>query len=52
MRRNPGLGVALVGSLPLALFTRIFYERRAAAIRDARTFLLLGSRARLRANSA
>lgn len=45
----PGLAVALLGSLPLALYTRIFFERRLAALRDARTFLLLGSRARLRA---
>lgn len=44
-----GLGLAAVGALPLALYTRIFLENRAAALRDARTFLLLGSRARLRA---
>lgn len=45
----PGFWAALLFSLPLALYTRTFIERRAAAMRDARTFLLLGSRARLRA---
>lgn len=34
---------------PLALFTRYFLERRRAAWSDARTFLLLASRARLKA---
>jgi glycerol-3-phosphate O-acyltransferase / dihydroxyacetone phosphate acyltransferase len=44
-----GVGVAmLVGTLPLALFTRVFLERRAGAIRDVRMFLVLGSRKRLK----
>lgn len=43
-------GVAvLIGTLPLALFTRVFLERRASALRDVRMFLVLGSRARLKA---
>ncbi|MEW6430825.1 MAG: lysophospholipid acyltransferase family protein [Myxococcota bacterium] len=40
---------ALVGVPPLALFTRYFFERRRAALRNARLFLVLGSRARLKA---
>jgi glycerol-3-phosphate O-acyltransferase / dihydroxyacetone phosphate acyltransferase len=32
----------------LAGFTRYFYERRGAALKDARTFLVLGNRARLK----
>ncbi len=42
-----GLMVA-VGTLPLALFTRVFLERRASALRDIRLFLVLGSRRRLK----
>ncbi|MFZ5439624.1 MAG: lysophospholipid acyltransferase family protein [Myxococcota bacterium] len=44
-----GLVVALVGSLPLALFTRYFLERRRAALSDVQAFFRLGSRAKLRA---
>ncbi len=45
---GPAWGVVvLVGTLPLALFTRFFLERRVAAWRDARVFLVLLSRARL-----
>lgn len=40
---------ALVGVLPLALFTRLFFERRRAALRDARLFFVLASRAQLKA---
>ncbi|MGV3619532.1 MAG: 1-acyl-sn-glycerol-3-phosphate acyltransferase [Archangium sp.] len=29
---------------PLAIFTRLFFERRASALRDIRTFFVLGSR--------
>ncbi|MBS1151040.1 MAG: 1-acyl-sn-glycerol-3-phosphate acyltransferase [Myxococcaceae bacterium] len=44
-----GAGLAaLLGTLPLALFTRVFLERRASALRDARVFLVLGSRRRLK----
>jgi glycerol-3-phosphate O-acyltransferase/dihydroxyacetone phosphate acyltransferase len=44
-----GAGLAtLVATLPLALFTRVFLERRASALRDVRMFLVLGSRKRLR----
>lgn len=39
-----GAAVALFGTLPLALYTRYYYERRSAALRDVRTFLVLGSR--------
>lgn len=35
---------ALVGVAPLALFTRYYLERRASALRDARTFFVLLSR--------
>ncbi len=41
--------ISLVGALPLAFFTRYFLERRRAAIADAITFFILGSRARLKA---
>lgn len=41
--------VALVGVPPLALFTRVFFERRAAAVRDARVFFVLISRRRVQA---
>ncbi|MBI3180855.1 MAG: 1-acyl-sn-glycerol-3-phosphate acyltransferase [Myxococcales bacterium] len=44
----PG-AVALLGALPLALFTRYFLERRHAAAGDVLAFLILGSRARLKA---
>lgn len=44
----PGLVVALVGALPLALFTRYFLERRRAALSDVQAFFKLGSRAKLR----
>jgi glycerol-3-phosphate O-acyltransferase / dihydroxyacetone phosphate acyltransferase len=44
-----GFCLALFGALPLALYTRYFFERRKAALRDAYTFFTLGSRARLKA---
>lgn len=44
----PGLVAALVGALPLALFTRYFLERRRAALSDVQAFFKLGSRAKLR----
>lgn len=45
-----GFGLfALVAVPPLALFTRYYLERRAAALRDARTFFVLASRKRLKA---
>lgn len=40
---------ALVAATPFAVFTRYFLERRRAALRDVVTFLVLGSRARLKA---
>jgi len=44
------LGVtALVGTLPLALFTRYFLERRMAALWDVRVFFLLLSRSAVKA---
>ncbi|MCU0699018.1 MAG: 1-acyl-sn-glycerol-3-phosphate acyltransferase [Myxococcaceae bacterium] len=43
-----GLVVALVGALPLALFTRYFLERRRAAFNDALAFLRMGNRSRLK----
>lgn len=46
---GPGAGGAMfVGALPLALFTRVFLERRANALRDARMFFVLASRKRLK----
>jgi len=45
-----GLVVALVGALPLAMFTRYFFERRRAAWNDLIAFLRVGNRARLRAH--
>jgi hypothetical protein len=39
----------LLCALPLALFTRYFYEHRSAALHDARIFFLLGNRKRLKA---
>jgi hypothetical protein len=47
-----GLGFALATLLavpPLALFTRYYLERRAAAWHDARTFFVLLSRRRVKA---
>jgi hypothetical protein len=44
-----GLVLSLVLCLPLALFTRYFYERRRSAARDAIIFLRLGNRASLKA---
>ncbi len=37
------------GAVPLAFFTRYFYERRRQALADMRTFFVLGSRHRLKA---
>lgn len=39
--------VTFIFAIPLALFTRVFYERRLTALRDARTFFVLGSRKRM-----
>lgn len=50
--RYLGVGWAVftvVSVMPFALFTRYFYERRRAAIRDALVFFTLGSRATLKA---
>ncbi len=44
----PGLLAALLGSMPLALFTRYFLEQRAAAWDDVLAFLRLGNRKLLR----
>lgn len=44
----PGLVVALVGAMPLALYTRYFIERRHAALNDVLAFFRLGSRTALR----
>jgi hypothetical protein len=43
-----GLATALL-CLPLALFTRYFYERRRSALNDALTFLMMVRRSTLRA---
>ncbi len=43
-----GFTVALLGALPLALFTRYFLERRHAALDDLLTFRRLGNRVQLR----
>lgn len=43
-----GLVVALVGALPLAIFTRYFLERRRAALADALAFFKIGNRSSLR----
>lgn len=43
-----GFVVALLGSLPLALFTRYFLERRKAMVNDITAFFKLGNRSRLR----
>jgi 1-acyl-sn-glycerol-3-phosphate acyltransferase len=50
--RTTGLGgclVAVLGAIPLAVFTRYFVERWRAVLRDIFTFFTLGSRARLKA---
>ena len=44
-----GTSAALAGAIPLAVFTRYFYERRRIAMRDIRVFLALHSRRLLRA---
>jgi hypothetical protein len=41
--------LVIIGAIPLAVFTRYFFERRTAALEDARTFFVLGSRASLKA---
>lgn len=47
---SPLVGLSLlVGSIPLGLFTRYFFERRATAAHDARIFFLLGARKTLKA---
>lgn len=47
---SPAFGVvAAVGCLPMALWTRYFYERRKSAVRDVRVFFTLGNRTRLKA---
>ena len=43
-----GMTIALLGSLPLALFTRYFLERRHAALNDVVAFFKLGNRSKLR----
>jgi glycerol-3-phosphate O-acyltransferase / dihydroxyacetone phosphate acyltransferase len=49
LRLGPAAGLAVaIGTLPLALFTRYYFERRAAALEDVRTFFVLMSRRRLR----
>jgi 1-acyl-sn-glycerol-3-phosphate acyltransferase len=50
-RVGGGLAAAAtaVGCLPLAMFTRYFYERRRSALHDALTFFVLGRRQSLRA---
>jgi len=40
--------VMFFGAPPLALFTRWYFERRSAALRDARTFFVFWSRSRLK----
>ena len=44
-----GAALIVVGAIPLALFTRYFFERRTEALDDVRTFFVLGSRASLKA---
>ena len=41
--------VTLLGALPLAFFTRYFFERWRGVLRDLATFFTLGSRSRLKA---
>ncbi len=43
-----GLATAIVGTMPLAIFTLYFLERRRAAFNDALAFFKLGDRSRLR----
>jgi glycerol-3-phosphate O-acyltransferase / dihydroxyacetone phosphate acyltransferase len=45
-----GALLALVGALPLALFTRYFFERRQIALRDAGVFFRLANRGSLKAS--
>ncbi|MEW5739758.1 MAG: 1-acyl-sn-glycerol-3-phosphate acyltransferase [Myxococcota bacterium] len=45
---TPGLVTVLLTALPLAMYTRYFYERRKAALNDLVAFFRLGSRSRLR----
>jgi len=40
----PAAGVTFVGAIPLALYTRYYFERRSAALHDVRTFFVLGTR--------
>jgi glycerol-3-phosphate O-acyltransferase / dihydroxyacetone phosphate acyltransferase len=44
----PGMVIALVGTMPLAIFTLYFLERRRAALSDVVTFFKLGNRSVLR----
>lgn len=44
----PGMIVALLGALPLAIFTLYFLERRRAALADVVTFFKLGNKSGLR----
>lgn len=37
-------GITFLATLPLALYTRYYFERRSAALHDIRTFFVLGSR--------
>lgn len=49
--RGPGVAIATgLFALPLAVFTRYFLERRAAALRDIGVFFRLGRRATLKAH--
>ncbi|MFL5417733.1 MAG: 1-acyl-sn-glycerol-3-phosphate acyltransferase [Myxococcales bacterium] len=43
-----GAALTVIGAVPLALFTRYFFERRAQALLDARTFFVLGNRTSLK----
>lgn len=50
LRVSLGIGLlALAGSLPLAVFTRVFLERWRSVWRDVQVFFILGSRAKLKA---
>ena len=46
----PGMLVFLTGTMPLAVFTLYFLERRRAALSDLVTFLKLGNRKQLRSH--
>lgn len=46
----PGMVVVLTGTVPLAIFTLYFLERRRAALSDVVAFFKLGNRAGLRAH--